>query len=303
MGPCGEVFAKHTWVVEVFNESRVDQKVEKFHKFLRETLEKIVPEKSLKMSNFDKKWFTPELRKLHRIKQREFFNHRYSDKFKKLSNKFERLKRRNTVNHYVNLTEKLNKTNPRNFFGVMKEISTPNFQVNGDFEVEALKDKLPQEATELIAEHFAKVSQSYEPVNFSSLPYYLPSQKPPQVTEEEIFEKIRKLKNTRSTHPLDLPARLRREVDIFLTLPLKDIFNTCLLDQVFPTLWKIEYVTPIPKQPRPENISHLQKIACTSDFSKLFEAFLKEWILEDIEENVDLSQFGGRREEEVELNI
>ena len=190
MGPCGEVFAKHTWVVEVFNESRVDQKVEKFHKFLRETLEKIVPEKSLKMSNFDKKWFTPELRKLHRIKQREFFNHRYSDKFKKLSNKFERLKRRNTINHYVNLTEKLNKTNPRNFFGVMKEISTPNFQVNGDFEVEALKDKLPQEAAELIAEHFAKVSQSYEPVNFSSLPYYLPSQKPPQVTEEEIFEKI-----------------------------------------------------------------------------------------------------------------
>ena len=35
MGPCGEVFAKHTWVVEVFNESRVDQKVKPSHKFLR----------------------------------------------------------------------------------------------------------------------------------------------------------------------------------------------------------------------------------------------------------------------------
>ena len=80
---------------------------------------------------------------MHRNKQREFFNHRYSDKFKKLSNKCKRLKRRNTKNHYVNLTKKLNKTNLRNFFGVMKEISTPNFQVNGDFEVEVLKDKLP----------------------------------------------------------------------------------------------------------------------------------------------------------------
>ena len=67
------------------------------------------------------------------------------------------------------------------------------------------------------------------------------------------------------------------------------------MEQTFPALWKIEYVTPIPKQQRPENISHLRKIACTSDFSKLFEAFLKEWILEDIEDNLDPSQFGGRK--------
>ena len=105
---------------------------------------------------------------------------------------------------------------------------------------------------------------------------------------------MRKLKNTVSTHPLDLPAKLRREYDIFLTQPLKDIFNTCLMEQKFPDLWKIEYVTPIPKQPRPENISHLRKIACTSDYSKLFEAFLKEWILNDIEDKLDPSQFGGR---------
>ena len=126
------------------------------------------------------------------------------------------------------------------------------------------------------------------------LPSYLPSQIPPQVTEEEIYAKMRKLKNTVSTHPLDLPAKLRREYDIFLTQPLKDIFNTCLMEQKFPDLWKIEYVTPIPKQPRPENISHLRKIACTSDYSKLFEAFLKEWILNDIEDKLDPSQFGGR---------
>ena len=85
--------------------------------------------------------------------------------------------------------------------------------------------------------------------------------------------KIRKLKNTSSTHPLDIPAKLRREYDIFLTLPLKDIFNTCLMEQTFPECWKVEYVTPIPKQPKPESISHLRKIACTSDYSKLFEAF------------------------------
>ena len=106
---------------------------------------------------------------------------------------------------------------------------------------------------------------------------------------------MQKIKNTLSTHPIDLPSKLRKEYDIFLTLPLKDIFNSCLNEQTFPDLWKIEYVTPIKKIPQPLEISHMRKIACTSDYSKCFEGFLKEWILEDIEDALDPSQYGGRK--------
>ena len=188
IGPCGESLATYTWE-EVFNENRADQKVEMFHKLLRETLDVYFPEKSLKMSNFDKKWFTPELRKLHRCKQREFFMHRYSDKFKKMNKKFKKLKRRNIKNHYLNLNEKLKKSNPRKFFGVMREICNPNFQVNDDCEIQGLKDKSSQEAAELIAEHFAKVSQSYSPIDFTLLPSYLPSQIPPKSQKKKYMQK------------------------------------------------------------------------------------------------------------------
>jgi hypothetical protein len=38
----------------------------------------------------------------------------------------------------------------------------------------------------------------------------------------------------------------------------------------------------------------LRKISCTSDYSKLYDGFLKGWVMEDISENDDISQFGGQ---------
>ena len=43
----------------------------------------------------------------------------------------------------------------------------------------------------------------------------------------------------------------------------------------------------------PKVFKDLRKISCTSDFSKLYEGFLKEWILNDIHPNLDPSQYGN----------
>ena len=60
-------------------------------------------------------------------------------------------------------------------------------------------------------------------------------------------------------------------------------------------MWKLEYVTPLEKVSKPSKLSEYRKIAKTSEFSKLFEGFLKDWILNDIEDELDPSQFGGRK--------
>ena len=82
---------------------------------------------------------------------------------------------------------------------------------------------------------------------------------------------------------------------LILIAPLRDIINTSFEVQIFPKIWKLEYVTPIPKVPNPESISQMRKISITSDFSKLFENILKEMILKDAEQNFDQSQYGGRK--------
>ena len=64
---------------------------------------------------------------------------------------------------------------------------------------------------------------------------------------------------------------------------------------MYPKLWKQEWVTPAPKVTDPKVIKDLRKISCTSDYSKLYEGFLKDWIVEDIYKNLDIGQYGGRK--------
>ena len=53
-------------------------------------------------------------------------------------------------------------------------------------------------------------------------------------------------------------------------------------------------MTPAPKVTDPKVIQYLRKISSTSDYSKLFERFLKDWILEDICSNLHISHYGGQ---------
>ena len=63
---------------------------------------------------------------------------------------------------------------------------------------------------------------------------------------------------------------------------------------MYPTDWKLEWVTPVPKITNPKQISDLRKILGTSDYSKCFEGFLKDWIMEDVSNNIDIGQIVGQ---------
>ena len=102
-----------------------------------------------------------------------------------------------------------------------------------------------------------------------------------------VHERLKHLKKTKSTLPIDLPDKLRQACAVELTTPLTDIINFSLTKAVYPRLWKQEWVTPAPKVTNPRVIKDLRKISCTSDFSKLYEGFLKDWIVEDIYHKLD----------------
>ena len=216
-------------------------------------------EKRVNKTPFDKKWFSPTLKLLHRRKQREFLKNRGSLKFKSLQKKFNRLKKINIKYHYVNITERLKKTNPRNFFKVMKTLT-------GDFssdqcDVEELVNLSPLESAEKIATHFAAISCSYEKLQLDSLPAYLPAPEPPQVTESQVLSKLSQMKHTRSTFPIDMPHKIMQICKSYLAHPLSEIFNTCLKQHVYPEAWKLEYVTPIQKCPQPKKCLNFARSA------------------------------------------
>ena len=290
----GSVITQHSWR-EVIDEKDVDKKVVNFHTYLRKLLDEHFPEKVVKISSFDKKWMSPDLKVLHRRTQREFVKHRKSEKWRKLNRTFKKLKRKAIKLFYSNFVSDLKVTNPGKWYEMAKRIGAVNQMTGGDIKVEALEGLNNKQGAQKIAEHFSEVSNQYLPLDNKQLPCYLPAQQLPQMEEYDVYMKLKKMKNTKSTLPVDIPDKLRKEFSVELAAPLTNIINECLEQQVYPRLWKNEWVTPAPKISNPKVIKDLRKISCTSTFSKLFESILKEWIMEDISDNLDIGQFGGEK--------
>ena len=285
--------ARHPWE-EIFEGKSVNQKVELFHDFIRGNLDKYFPEKCTKLSNFDKKWMSPELKQLHRSMQREFFKHRKSLKYKEIKSKYKKLKKKSIRSFYTNFVSELKVTDPGRWYSMAKKIGAVKESNDGEIRIESLSNLTNKECAEKIAQHFSEISNEYQPIDYSQLPCYLPAPPPPQVEEYDVYNRINRIRKTKSTLPIDIPDKLRNECAVFLAAPLTLIINSSLSESVYPALWKREWVTPAPKVSNPQNISDMRKISCTSDYSKLYEGYLKEWIMKDISENIDPGQYGGQ---------
>ena len=284
--------AKVSWE-EIFKDKTVDEQTKLFHDFLRTNLDKHFPEKLVKISGLDKKWMNPTLKQLHRNMQREFYKNRRSQKFKKLKTKFKQMKRKAVKSFYSNFLSDMKTSDPGKWYSMAKRLGAVDQMNDGDVEVECLAGVKNKEAAQIIAQHFAAISTEYSPVDPHQLPAYLPALPPPVVEEYDVYKRLVHIKKTRSTLPIDIPDKVRKECAVLLAEPITAIINNSLTQSVYPSIWKQEWVTPVPKVTHPQSLDDLRKISCTSDYSKLYEGYLKEWIMEDIWKNIDTGQYGG----------
>jgi hypothetical protein len=292
---CAEL-TQHRWE-EVFETEEVNMKVDLYHQYQRDLLDKYLPEKTVTISNLDKAWMTPELKQLLRQVQRERLNKGKNGKFKQLWAKFRRLKRKQIKTFHKKFVQDLKVTSPGKWYMMMKKLGGLDQMNAGKIDVKSLRGLSDKEAAAAVAQSFAAVSQEYSPLDREQLPAFLPAGRPEQVSVFQVLERIKKLGKTKSTLPIDLPDRLRIECAIDLAEPLTDIINSCLRTGQFPVAWRREWVTPVPKPKRMEDVEtckDLRKIASTSDSAKIFESFLRDWITEDIGANIDINQFAGK---------
>ena len=276
-------------------EKDIDQKVKNFHNTIRIKLDEHFPEKTVMVSYLDKKWMTPQLKNLNRKIKREFYKNRKSPKWKKLKKKFKTLKRRTVQIFYSNFVSELKVGNPAKWYSMAKRLGAEQNNNGGELAVECLKGLNNHQAAEEVAEHFSKVSQEYSPLNTGKLPAYLPAPEILQVEEIEVAERLFKLKCRKSTQPIDLPSKLRKEFPWELATPLTDIINSCLAQHHYPHPWKHEWVVPAEKIFNPVTLKDLRKISLTSEYSLIFEGIIKDWIMEDIAPNIDRAQYGNQK--------
>ena len=290
----GRDFQSQDWS-DVIGAELVDTKTENFHQIITSIRDKHFKQKSVTVSNLDKKWMTPEMKNLNRRMKREFYLRRKSPKWKRLKKEFKKKKRTMIIKHHKSFVTELKSTNPSKFYQMCKKIGAVDQMNGGALCVKSLSGLSDQECAELVGQHFAAISAEHSPVDLQQLPAYLPALPPPQVEEWQVHIKLCKLKNTKSTLEIDIENKLRKEVSVELTTPLTNIINACLNQQTWPKIWKLEQVKPTPKVMILEEIKDLRKIVCLSDYNKVAESFLKDYIMEDIGNKIDLSQYGGRK--------
>ena len=80
-----------------------------------------------------------------------------------------------------------------------------------------------------------------------------------------------------------------------LARPLAHLINGCLSQGVYPKLWKLEYVTPVPKVHPPEKLSDLRKISGLMNFSKITDKILAQYIVDDMKQTRDKTQYGNQK--------
>ena len=66
--------------------------------------------------------------------------------------------------------------------------------------------------------------------------------------------------NSAATVPSDIPIKLVAEFSVKITFPLAHIINFCIQNGVYPYIWKIESVTPVPKFFPTEKLKDLRKL-------------------------------------------
>ena len=280
----------------------------KFEEEMNNKMDSIFPKKSVKIrKHFDKPFITAELKKIDRQVKREYRKHQKSQKYLRLKKSYD-VKLRAAAESYLNKNVRsLMEDDPGKAYRSYRKMSSQP----GDCEDETsftllshIEDNLtPTQSIERIADYFSQISQEYPPLNIDLLPDNVKAKvltpvnpdELPQLSDYEVYKKIRKSKKPRSHVPGDLPRRIVQEFCPELAAPASIIFNNITKSGQWPKSWKVEYGTPLQKQNSPVTEEHLRIISLTNFLSKVMEQFVITWLLQYVGDQLDWGQYGGMK--------
>ena len=200
-----------------------------------------------------------------------------------------------------NITD-IKSSNPSKAYSLLKRLGARpgDCDETNEFVIPSHTNLTSDECAERIANHFSQISQEFDPLDVTTLPARvkvkvnnISSKSLPSIHFQDVYEKIRSARKPKSCVPGDIPSRLVKEFAAELTIPVTKIFESILNTNIWPSQWKVEYVTPIQKKPQPDSEDQLRTISLAHFFSKVFEKFVILWLFFYVEDKLDPGQYGG----------
>lgn len=117
------------------------------------------------------------------------------------------------------------------------------------------------------------------------------------INDKEVLGYIRKIRPNKSEGPDGIYARLLRECETEVAHPLALIFSKSLAETSIPLDWKRANVVPVYKKGDKGDVENYRPVSLTSLVCKVLEAFIKDKIVEYLDENeiIKETQHGFRK--------
>ena len=116
----------------------------------------------------------------------------------------------------------------------------------------------------------------------------------PVFTEFNVLEAIKALDSSKSTRKSDIPAKVLKIFAGKICKPLTKIVNNCIQQGVWPSVYKTEIITPVPKVTNPQSIDDLRNISGLMNLNKVLEKLVCPLIVQDMKSCLDPSQFANQ---------
>ena len=172
--------------------------------------------------------------------------------------------------------------NSKAYWSEIKSLSKPSEQVN-DADIDL----------DLLNKHFLRFER---PSNLQDLQITDDGVSPPQLSDGEVIDLLKRNKNKTSSGMDGVPPWVLKKYSHALVLPMKRILNDCLAQSVVPSMWKKTVITPVPK---PNSASkpmekRYRPVGNGCSFSKTFEFFLLDQLAR-FTPDIDSTQFAYKK--------
>ena len=166
------------WIQEqnwkcIYRSTDVNEKATMFQNMIKEKLDLYLPEKTMKVFDDDKPWITKEVKDLDRKCKREYYKHRKSDRWQSLRNKFKEKCEQAKEKYQTDTIEDLKHSNISQWYSKIKRMGGINESKADSVHVSDLENLECQEQAEVIANHYAQVSNQYDHLETADIPLTL----------------------------------------------------------------------------------------------------------------------------------
>ena len=285
-----EMFESIDWS-EIEKEDGVEKKTAFLHNKIEGLKDLCFPMKRTRIRSDEDPWITDHIRKLTKKRNATFQQDGREESWKVLRDEVRDKMELSKKAYYDREVDKImNSTNKKALaFTALKNINCagkPKTWSVTDMD----RSKSEEEIVEELAVYFNSVTADYEMMDTEKVSLTFDRPLYP-ITTDMVEQRILSSKKPNSTVPGDIPPKLVSRLAKSIAVPACSIFNEVARTIVWPSLWKQEYQTIIPKKPNPTDFSQLRNLSCTNFLSKVLESFL----IDSIQSEIDLSdlQYGG----------